>query len=115
MCDHSVDASASEQAALLVRKLHQCCTLFDFDDPLTEIKSKEVKRACLSELIEYFGKSGVANTDAAYIELITMVSLTFFYYRCHNVNIFGMLSLCVPLSDGCQEISLAALWELDVA
>lgn len=74
------DVSASDQAALLLRKLHQCCSLFDFDDSLSEVKSKEVKRACLSELVEYFGKSGVAASDAVYIEVITMVSIVGFLY-----------------------------------
>jgi serine/threonine-protein phosphatase 2A regulatory subunit B' len=68
------DVSASDQLPLLIRKLHQCCTLFDFDDSLSEIKSKEVKRACLSELVEYFSKSSAVNSDAVYIEVTTMVS-----------------------------------------
>lgn len=68
------DVTASDQVALLVRKLHQCCALFDFDDSLSEIKSKEVKRACLSELVEYFSRSSLNASDAIYIEVITMVS-----------------------------------------
>ena len=51
---------------------------FDFYDPLSDIKSKEVKRACLNELIEYInGNKGVL-TDAIYPEIVKMVAANIF-------------------------------------
>jgi len=76
----SVDVPSNELSALLVRKLNQCCTVFDFDESLSDIKSKEVKRECLSELCEYFGKAGAISTDLIYHELIAMVSFIVIYF-----------------------------------
>jgi len=47
--------------------------IFEFDDPLSDVRSKEVKRLCLVELIEYIGKSGVMNTEELYAEFMHMV------------------------------------------
>ncbi|MCI4389574.1 hypothetical protein PGIGA_G00099720 [Pangasianodon gigas] len=44
------DAPSTEQQELFVQKLQQCCVLFDFFDSVTDLKSKEVKRATLNEL-----------------------------------------------------------------
>jgi hypothetical protein len=50
------DTAQEEQGQLFLQKLEQCRVLFDFDDPLSNLREKEVKRACLSELIEYIAK-----------------------------------------------------------
>lgn len=68
-----VDASAADQPSLLVRKLKQCCLVFDFDDPLSDVKSKEVKRLCLTELIDFISKPGVLNTEELYMEFMRVV------------------------------------------
>ena len=47
------DAPVEEKEELFVRKLRQCCVLFDFEDPLSNVEGKEVKRATLHELVEY--------------------------------------------------------------
>jgi len=69
----AVDASANELHNLLVRKLRQCCTMFDFDDPLSEVRSKEVKRQCLLELLDFITKPGVMNNEELYTEFMRMV------------------------------------------
>jgi len=68
------DTVAAEQSSLLLRKIRQCCTMFDFEDSLSDIKSKEVKRACLAEMIDYFTKTNVVCTDIIYMEFIKMMS-----------------------------------------
>lgn len=68
-----VDTPAADQAALVVRKLQQCCYVFDFDDPLADVKSKEVKRSCLNELIATLNDTRGLLTDAVCYELVHMV------------------------------------------
>ncbi|KAL4721093.1 hypothetical protein ACJJTC_009254 [Scirpophaga incertulas] len=63
----------SEQEELFIRKLRQCCVAFDFMDPVADLKGKEIKRATLSELVEYItGGRGVL-TEPVYPEIIKMV------------------------------------------
>jgi len=66
--------AASEREALFVEKLRQCMTLFDFiQDPLSDLKWKEIKRAALNELVEYVTQNRGVITDAIYQEAVQMV------------------------------------------
>ena len=57
------NTAVSERGNLFIRKLEQCCTLFDFLlDPLSDLKWKEVKRSTLKEMVEYV----THNTNAPY-------------------------------------------------
>ncbi|WAR20181.1 2A5D-like protein [Mya arenaria] len=48
------DATPAEREELFIQKLRQCCVLFDFmQDPLSDLKWKEVKRAALNEMVEF--------------------------------------------------------------
>mgnify|MGYP001478428184 CR=1 FL=1 len=47
------DLKQSLRQDMLLQKLRQCCSLFDFVDPLQDLKSKEIKRAALHEIIDY--------------------------------------------------------------
>ena len=50
--------------------------LFDFvQDPLSDLKWKEVKRAALNEMVEYVTQNRGVITDAVYPEAIQMVSI----------------------------------------
>ena len=50
--------------------------LFDFvQDPLSDLKWKEVKRAALNEMVEYITQNRGVITDAVYPEAIQMVYL----------------------------------------
>lgn len=70
------DAAPSEREDLFVQKIRQCCVLFDFvQDPLSDLKWKEVKRAALNEMVEYVTQNRGVVTDAIYPESIHMVSL----------------------------------------
>jgi len=39
---NSIDASQAEQTNLAIQKLQQCQKIFDFYDPVSQLKSKEV-------------------------------------------------------------------------
>jgi serine/threonine-protein phosphatase 2A regulatory subunit B' len=71
------DATPAEREDLFIQKLRQCMVLFDFvQDPLSDLKWKEVKRAALNEMVEYVTQNRGVVTDAIYPEAIQMVSVT---------------------------------------
>uniref|UniRef100_A0AAV2K9A2 Uncharacterized protein n=1 Tax=Knipowitschia caucasica TaxID=637954 RepID=A0AAV2K9A2_KNICA len=67
------DAPSSEQTELFQQKLQQCCVLFDFFDSVIDLKSKEIKRAALNELVDYVSTNRGVLVEAAYPQIITMV------------------------------------------
>ncbi|KAG8182340.1 hypothetical protein JTE90_028184 [Oedothorax gibbosus] len=73
------DAQPNEWEDLFIKKLQQCCVLFDFaTDPLSDLKYKEVKRAALNEMLDYiFTQRGVI-TEAIYPEIVHMFSCNVF-------------------------------------
>ena len=42
-----------ERKALFIEKARQCATVFDFTDPVSDLKSKDIKRVALNELRLY--------------------------------------------------------------
>ncbi|KAL6486705.1 hypothetical protein MHYP_G00060970 [Metynnis hypsauchen] len=72
------DAQSTEQQELFMQKLQQCCILFDFLDTVTDLKSKEIKRATLNELVDYVSTNRGVLVDSAYPEIINMISSNLF-------------------------------------
>lgn len=72
-----LEADASEREELFIKKIHQCCVLFDFTEPLDDLKWKEVKRSALQEMVEYINNNNGIITEAVYPEAITMVSFDY--------------------------------------
>ncbi|XP_013389129.1 serine/threonine-protein phosphatase 2A 56 kDa regulatory subunit gamma isoform isoform X2 [Lingula anatina] len=73
------DATPAEREDLFVQKIRQCCVMFDFvQDPLSDLKWKEVKRAALNEMVEYVQQNRGVITDAIYPECIQMFSSNLF-------------------------------------
>ncbi|KAL4630561.1 serine/threonine-protein phosphatase 2A 56 kDa regulatory subunit alpha isoform [Arapaima gigas] len=72
------DAPSSEQLELFTQKLQQCCVLFDFLDSITDLKSKEIKRATLSELVEYMSTNRGILVESAYPDISNMISTNIF-------------------------------------
>lgn len=68
------DVPAPEQPELFLKKLQQCCTVFDFMDTLSDLKMKEYKRSTLNELVDYVTVSRGYLTEQAYPEVVKMVS-----------------------------------------
>uniref|UniRef100_A0A8C4PF40 Serine/threonine-protein phosphatase 2A 56 kDa regulatory subunit n=1 Tax=Equus asinus asinus TaxID=83772 RepID=A0A8C4PF40_EQUAS len=68
------DVPPADQEKLFIQKLRQCCVLFDFvSDPLSDLKWKEVKRAALSEMVEYITHNRNVITEPIYPEVVHMV------------------------------------------
>eukprot|EP00064_Thunnus_orientalis_P002308 superscaffoldBa00000163_g2315 len=76
---HFRDVPPAEQEKLFIQKLRQCCVLFDFvSDPLSDLKWKEVKRAALSEMVEYITHNRNVITEPIYPEVVHMLVYEFF-------------------------------------
>ena len=67
------ETSADQQEKLFVAKLKQCCLIFHFSDCVSDLKSKEIKRACLNEIVDYITVTRNCLTENIYPEVITMV------------------------------------------
>ncbi|WKY09890.1 hypothetical protein Q1695_002334 [Nippostrongylus brasiliensis] len=72
------DTPPNEQPALVLQKLVQCQKIFDFYDPVAQLKSKEIKRAALNELIDHITTTKGAIVESIYPEVIKMVSKNIF-------------------------------------
>ncbi|XP_022648360.1 serine/threonine-protein phosphatase 2A 56 kDa regulatory subunit gamma isoform-like isoform X5 [Varroa jacobsoni] len=73
------DAAPEEREALLIKKMQQCCVIFDFvSDPLSDIKWKEVKRAALHEMLDYLSTQRGAITEPVYGEITRMFATNVF-------------------------------------
>lgn len=73
VCSCITEVSAAEREELFVQKLRQCCVLFDFTEPLSDLKWKEVKRTALHEMVEYLTNEHNVITEKIYPEAINMV------------------------------------------
>ncbi|KAM6171545.1 serine/threonine-protein phosphatase 2A 56 kDa regulatory subunit gamma isoform 1-T1 [Erethizon dorsatum] len=73
------DVPPADQEKLFTQKLRQCCVLFDFvSDPLSDLKWKEVKRAALSEMVEYITHNRNVITEPIYPEVVHMFAVNMF-------------------------------------
>nr|QWX95809.1 PP2A phosphatase regulatory subunit [Strongyloides stercoralis] len=72
------DTPSSEQTTMAIEKLRQCQRIFDFYDPVSQLKSKDIKRAALNELIDYITSSKGVIVEPLYPEIIRMVCLNIF-------------------------------------
>ena len=64
----------TERTDLFVKKLKQCHVIFDFTDPMSDLKGKEIKRQTLTELVEYITNARGCITEAVYPDIISMVN-----------------------------------------
>jgi len=75
------DATAQEREDLFVQKIMQCAVIFDFvQDPLSDLKWKEIKRGALNEVVEHVSTNRGVITDKIYPEAVNMFAVNTF--RC---------------------------------
>ncbi|KAM7362890.1 uncharacterized protein ACRADG_000013 [Cochliomyia hominivorax] len=72
------ETPANEREELFIQKIRQCCTLFDFSEPLSDLKWKEIKRGALHEMVEYLSNQNNVITEAIYPEAINMFAVNLF-------------------------------------
>eukprot|EP00056_Hartaetosiga_gracilis_P008945 m.128288 g.128288 ORF g.128288 m.128288 type:complete len:537 (-) comp13024_c0_seq1:1752-3362(-) len=73
-----LSASSKDQPTLFIQKVRQCCAVFDFTESMTDLKSKEIKRAALHELIEYVAKRKQGLQESFYPEIVNMFAVNLF-------------------------------------
>ncbi|EDS41109.1 serine/threonine protein phosphatase 2A [Culex quinquefasciatus] len=71
-------APGPEREELFVQKLRQCCVLFDFSEPLNDLKYKEIKRCALQEMVEYVSSQQQIITEQIYPEAVQMFAVNLF-------------------------------------
>merc|ERR1711881_227647 len=64
------DTPKAEHGNLFISKLQQCLVIFNFLDTTEDIQGKEVKRACLNEIIDYVSSSHGVITESLYPHII---------------------------------------------
>ncbi|XP_052835949.1 serine/threonine-protein phosphatase 2A 56 kDa regulatory subunit gamma isoform isoform X3 [Drosophila gunungcola] len=70
--------ATAEREELFIQKIRQCCTLFDFSEPLSDLKWKEVKRAALHEMVDFLTNQNGVITEIIYPEAINMFAVNLF-------------------------------------
>jgi len=78
-----------------LKKVQQTCVVFDFNDALSDLKGKEIKRQALNELVEYVSTNRGVITEAIYPEVTKMVFLFSFllFISFHSFIYFMILVL----------------------
>uniref|UniRef100_A0A1I7YTP0 Serine/threonine protein phosphatase 2A regulatory subunit n=1 Tax=Steinernema glaseri TaxID=37863 RepID=A0A1I7YTP0_9BILA len=73
------EAKDADKEELFIQKIRQCCVVFDFaNDPLSDLRYKEVKRAALNEITEYVSVQRNILTEPVYREAVKMFSINVF-------------------------------------
>ena len=78
------DVPASERQSLFRKKLQLCSYVFDFTDPTSHVREKEIKRQTLLELGDYVNQDNTAKfTDKVFDDVMYMLSCNLFA-RCRR-------------------------------
>ncbi|CAI4757219.1 CPI_1c_G0048780.mRNA.1.CDS.1 [Saccharomyces cerevisiae] len=72
------EVSPEERIPLLIAKVDQCNTMFDFNDPSFDIQGKEIKRSTLDELIEFLVTNRFTYTNEMYAHVVNMFKINLF-------------------------------------
>ncbi|CAI5466773.1 unnamed protein product [Closterium sp. Yama58-4] len=72
------DVGPQEKQALFIRKLHLCTYLFDFNDPMKNVKEKEIKRQTLLELVDYVNSGTGKFNEAVFEDITRMLEINLF-------------------------------------
>ena len=69
-----LDAGPNDKEQLLINKIQQCCYLFDFTDPMADLRAKEIKRAALNEILDYITNYRGVLSEPVYPEIVKLVN-----------------------------------------
>ena len=62
-----------DRSKLFLRKVEQCCYTFDFSNPMSDLKAKEIKRSALNEILDYISNYRGVLSEQLYPEVVRMV------------------------------------------
>jgi hypothetical protein len=68
----------SRRQDLFMQKIDQCNIIFDFNDPTADMKSKEIKRLALHELLDYVANNRSVITEPMYPRVVEMFAKNLF-------------------------------------
>eukprot|EP01113_Clastostelium_recurvatum_P017450 TRINITY_DN2047_c0_g1_i1.p1 TRINITY_DN2047_c0_g1~~TRINITY_DN2047_c0_g1_i1.p1 ORF type:complete len:580 (-),score=101.43 TRINITY_DN2047_c0_g1_i1:87-1826(-) len=85
------EVTPAARTDLFIRKLNQCCLLFDFADLSADTRSKEIKREALLQSVEYLFSSREAFNDQVYKSVVDMVSINLFRPLAPRSNPYGVM------------------------
>ena len=72
-----LDVPTNNRPELFIQKLEQCNVIFDFRDPSMDIRSKEIKRSTLQELLEYISNNRNVIQPSMYGKIVNMVRVVY--------------------------------------
>lgn len=72
------DAPQADRQELFAKKLQLCTYTFDFTDPTSDLREKEIKRLTLQELVDYINSGSGKFTEALAPFIVAMLSANLF-------------------------------------
>ena len=72
------EVSPGRRQELFMQKIDQCNIIFDFNDASGDMKSKEIKRLALHELLDYVANNRQVITEPMYPRVVEMFSKNLF-------------------------------------
>ncbi|CAB11096.1 Serine/threonine-protein phosphatase 2A 56 kDa regulatory subunit delta 2 isoform [Schizosaccharomyces pombe] len=72
------DVHTSEREELFIKKLEQCNIIFDFNDPSSDLASKEIKREALLQMIDYVSENRGISSASLFPYVVNTFSLNVF-------------------------------------
>lgn len=72
------EVSPNKRQDLFMQKIDQCNIIFDFNDAAGDMKSKEIKRLALHELLDYVANNRQVITEPMYPRVVDMFSKNLF-------------------------------------
>ncbi|KAL9594973.1 MAG: hypothetical protein Q9219_006729 [cf. Caloplaca sp. 3 TL-2023] len=72
------EVSPNRRQELFMQKIDQCNIIFDFNDSSGDMKSKEIKRLALHELLDYVANNRQVITEPMYPKVVDMFSKNLF-------------------------------------
>ncbi|VDP22670.1 unnamed protein product [Soboliphyme baturini] len=82
------DVQSEKVLELFIQKIQLCQHVFDFMDPVSQVKSKEVKRNTLTELIDFISTNKGVIVEQVYSEVVNMALERNCYTRAAKTNYF---------------------------
>lgn len=68
------DVPEDSKETILIKKLQQCCIIFDFNDPSLDIQQKDIKTETLNEIVEYISTHRNTINEQVCCEIINTVA-----------------------------------------
>lgn len=85
------EVPSAERNELFLKKVDQCAVIFDFNDPSSDMKGKEIKTNALNDLLDYITTNHIQIFDEMYEKVVTMFAKNLFRPIPPPVNPVGEL------------------------